>query len=338
MKSDEQNNEPPLAENNGDDQSRQVRHSRKKLTILLIALLVPVCLAGGLIAIPYITQMMWQNSAEGVLMSSLKNTLELQQMKFHTDFSSLQSTDAGNLSESLAVDGAYKKGAGLEASATSKINPNGIELSRKSQWVLDSSSNTYGSLRLVTTKAEAGSPYADIPKINNSLEDTSWTKYGSENLNLTYALYGLQACALTTLYETQSKPKAFQDLMKQFASSAKMQKTASASGTDTYTITVPSDERSTISKRYAESNLYKSLVDCDQYSYASTKDLIDDMLKGMTMTIKVDTTKKLISSLSITGKNALKINATFTPANDVNIVPPKNPTKYKVDDTLKLTL
>ena len=67
---------------------------------------------------------------------------------------------------------------------------------------------------------------------------------------------------------------------------------------------------------------------------------IDDLLKNLTVTVKVNAAKKLVSSVSITSKGTIDLSATLTPASDVSITPPKNPTKYQdqVSDLSKLKL
>lgn len=330
------NNELINTENNDKPKSSG---GRKKLVIIIaIILSLSMCLAGGLATTSYITNIIRQNSTESVLMSSLQNTLELEQMKFNASLDKPTTENVGGYPENSRVDGAYKKDAGLSANAVSTMSTNGIKVSRESQWVINSPDHAYGNLSLFTTEVDPNGPYANIPEANNSTKDATWTKYSTKSLNLVRHLYGIQLCTLMVFYDMQSHPLVFQDEISQLAKLLKIQKTASASGTDTFVITIPQSNYDTLDKLYTKSKLHSKLSGCDQESSVTKeKSSVSDVLKSINITAKVNTDKKLVSSLSVKRKDILDFNVTFTPANDVSISLPKSPVEYKAIDNFKFT-
>jgi hypothetical protein len=125
--------------------------------------------------------------------------------------------------------------------------------------------NTYGNYYLYNPSAETGRTIeaatekrieAIAQAMTNKTKDT-WTEYGTEDLNVTYETYGIQACTLLTFYQTQSDPQMFQDFMTQIAGSLKIEKT-SALGTDTYLISVLPNDYDAVGKLYLKSDLHKT--------------------------------------------------------------------------------
>jgi|GEM_PF-3309388 len=319
MKNETQTQGSPQAEGN---KSHKPRRGHKKLIAAII--IVAVCLAAGLTA----AYLLMRNSAESTLTQSLQNTLELQQLKFHVDLSDPETLSG--TSEVLAVDGVYKKGAGLEATAESTVNADGLETTKHSSWVIDKSSNVYANLSLfdvkvVDSKSPLNTPttiknLAQASQLNTESNKDVWVKLDAEGLKHG-SVYGLQACTLSMFYKTQSDSKTFVDFVKQLAGSNNLDIQKSASST--YTITANSDRRDDIDTLYTKSALYKSLTDCDQSQYGATGQSVDDILKTTAVTIKLDAAKKIISSVEIKVKGGMMLSATLSPASDVTIAVPK---------------
>lgn len=326
-----------------DNGPREKLRSYKKLIVVSIAVLIAVCVAAWAIG-AYVTNTGIQNS---ILITSLKNTLELKQVKFHAELKK-QAETGSSFTQNLVVDGEYKKGAGLSASAESTVIESGVKLTQKSRWVIDSANNTYVNLRSYGTETADDSSIDNtlamekmIKRIvdnNNRINKDEWAKYEKDSdLAHTYAFTGLQGCTLKAFYNTQSKSQAFQDLIKQLADNhLKMQKTASSSGTDTYTVTAMSDGYDKAGELYMNDELYKWLVDCGGDEYSATADSIGGSLKGLTVTIKVDTAEKLVSSLSIKSKGSFELNATLIPTDGVDILVPKKSAPVVTSSSLTL--
>lgn len=326
-------------QNTVQSKSQKVRHwlqrHRKKVIIVAVVLLVVLVAALSLRGSPvekYITQTIFRSGAENAILSSLENTLKLDQLKFHTEFHKQLAT-ASSYQQDLTVDGMYKKGAGLSASADSTVDAMGAKLLQKSRWVIDTSNNTYVNLQSLTTTPGTGGPVTNTPAINqqvaaieahnNNANKDAWSKYsGNQYLKGTYSLTGVNGCMLKLYADTEANPQQFLALVAQLATSTSMQKTASNSGTDTYVLKITSS--TTISELYLKSELYKWLVDCNADEYSTTAKTLTDSLKNLTVTVKVDTTKSLLSSLEIASKGMFDATMTFAMANDVTITVPQN--------------
>lgn len=311
------------------------RHYKKLLIILgvfVVALIAIGTFAGGAIE-KYIAQTALPGYYNGALLSSLENTLKLEQLKFQTEFKR-HAGDVNAYGQQLKVDGAYKKGAGLSASVMSNSTGSGTEFSQGSQWVIDTAGTTYVTLTSFDTKTTASSKVQTTPAMdamvkrivdnNNKKNKDVWTKYSNDrDLLNTYNITGLNGCSLKAFYNTQSHYQDFLGSIKQLAQNASVQKEKPESGVDTYTITAMANKQSNSYKLYTDSKLYKWLVGCNAVEYSLTQKAATDILNGLTVTIKVDTAKKLISSVTVKNKGKYDFKLTVSEANDVTISIPK---------------
>lgn len=310
------------------------RLSRHKTLFIRLVVCIFFIAVGG-VATFFLLQTLDQNAAKSSLLTSLQNTLQLQEVKFDAKINGKVGLD-NTIQQALKVDGIYKKKAGLSANADSDIESNGIKLLQKSRWIIDGSNNVYINLTSYDTQSTADSTIKKTPAMEqmikrittnntNRLKDV-WQKYDKESLDNTFAFVGVQGCLLKTFFDTQNKPQDFQNLAKDMAKHVDIKKTASASGTDTYTVTLQQDKNDDASAAYTNSPLYKSLVECDKTSYASTTASVKELLKNLTITVSVDTAKKQISSLSIVQRGKERLVATLTEMKGANITVPANVT------------
>lgn len=327
MKDDKQNE--GLSQPQNGSGAHRPRRGHKKLIVTIVVLLV--CLVAGLTA----AYLLMRNSAESTLTESLQNTLKLQQMKFHVDLSNPAT------SENMQADGVYKKGAGLSASVKSTTINSGVQTTKHSQWVIDASGNVYANLSLFDVKIIDSKSTLNTPEnvkslvmasqVNTQSNKDVWVKLDASGLKYSSS-YGLQACTLSMFYKVQSDPKTFQDFMKQLVGSHNLDiKKAS----NTYTIAANSDRNDAIGSLYTKSALYKSLAACDETQYGATSQSMNDILKRTTVDIKVDTAKKVITSVAVKVKDGITLNATLTDTNGVTISVPKvsRPPALKSSDT-----
>ncbi len=311
------------------------RHYKMLLIIfgaIIVALIAITTFAGGTIE-KYISQTALPNYYSGTLLSSLENTLKLEQLKFQSEFQR-HSSGVNAYGQNLKVDGAYKKDAGLSATVASDSKGTGTEFSQGSQWVIDKAGNTYITLTSFTTKTTADSTVQTTPAMNemvkrivdnnNKKNKDVWTKYSNDrDLLNTYNITGLNGCSLKAFYNTQSNYQDFLGSIKRLAQNASVQKNDSKDGIDTYTVTALADRGNDTYKLYTDSKLYKWLVGCNAAEYTLSQQSAASILKKLTVTIKVDAAKKLISSVAVKNKDKYDFKLTIAEANDVTISIPK---------------
>lgn len=310
-------------------------HYKKVIIALCVLVAVLLSLPGGVVE-TYVSQVVFRSQYDGVVLSSLENTLKLEQVKFHATLNK-HAKGANSYQQNLVIDGAYKKGAGLSASTDSQSIGAGTKMTQKSRWVIDSAGATYVNLQSFATEMTANSPVKNnqamndmVKKIvdnNNNRNKDAWTKYSDDKELLnTFSTTGLNGCSLKAYYAVQSDPQGFLRLVKQLAGSVELKKTGNAGSTDTFTITAMPSNFSVVDRTYTGSDLYKRLIACNVTDYTTTAQSTAAALKNLTITVKVDTAKKLVSSLAFASKDAFDFEATFTPANDVSISVPKQST------------
>jgi len=324
-----------------DSQPQKRRFGLKRLVFTLIAALVVAGLVGGSTATyNYISQ---QNNT-GVLLSTLKNTLAQEQLKFHAELNKKTAQEVGSFDQKLSIDGEYKKGAGLSATTDSTVGSAEINLKVKSKWIVDAAdkNSTYVNIASFDTEAADGAITPAMDKMKNKIVDNNnksfnsiWTKYSNTLLRGTYSNTGVHGCSPKTFYKTLAKPQEFQTFMTRLADVLKIEKTDSTSQTNTYTIVATPGKYDTANKLYAESTLYKDLTACDPVAYSIAGTSPNDTVKNLIMTVRVDSIKNIITSITIKNKDSLDFSLTLTPATNVTISVPKTPTEILSDDAIE---
>lgn len=295
---------------------------RKKLLLILAGVLI-LCLVG--ITVGFI---MWRTSPKTAVLESMRNTVTPQrkQMKFHATMD-IPAVD-GAAPQNLTVDGVYKLGAGLSATAVSSTTNVGIKVAKTSNWVIDTNDTIYTNLSAYTTEVVSKTPVTSqgiqlmtsaaqmITKNNKDI----WLKTTGSDLSNANS-YDLQACTLVTFFKVQSGSVPLQDLLSQLINSPNFsfQKTAAK----TYTVTAKADRYDAVGKLYTASDLYKTLTKCDATRYMASTQSVVDTLKNLTVTLALDSASGTISSLTVNVKNSFTFVATLAPTDNVTITIPK---------------
>lgn len=309
-----------------------LRLHRKALIIALCILAVALLAIPGGVVEKYVS-VISRTQYDGVLLSSLENTLKLEQVKFHARLDK-KAVDTSSYQQDLVIDGVFKKGAGLSASTDSTSIGLGTKMTQKSRWIIDSHGVIYVNLQYFGTETMASSPVQNnqamndmVKKIvdnNNNLNKDVWMKHSDDkDLLNTFNTTGLNGCSVKAYYAVQSDPKEFLNLVKQLAQNVEPRKTGNAGSTDLFTITAMPSRYSEVNRIYTNSELYKRLVACNPSDYSATQKSTSATLKDVTITVKIDKKKKFVSSLTFASKDKFTFEATFTPTSDVNITVPK---------------
>lgn len=301
---------------------------RRRLILIAVAVLL-LCLIG--IAIGF---MLWRTSPKTVVLESVQHTIappkeqqqSQQQMKFHATMD-VPAVD-GVAAQNLTVDGAYKLGDGLSATAVASTTNFGVKVSKTSNWVIDKAGALYTHLDAYTAEVVGKSDLTpDNLKLMNMATQAItkknkdvWLKTTASDLGDSNA-YGLQACTLVTFFKVQSGDVPLQNLLSKFINSSDFAFNSTAP--DTYTITAKAGHESAVEKLYTASDLYKTLTKCDATRYTATSKSVADTLKKLTVTLKLDAASKTISSVSVAVKDSFTLAATLTPTKDVTITVPK---------------
>lgn len=303
------------------NKAQKKSHTSKKLAVVGIVLVVCVLVIA---AVSYTVK---KYGTTGTLTAAVQNTLKLQQVKFHVDMSSFNS---GQGTSDLAMDGLYKKGAGLSATATSTMNTSGVQEEKQSRWVLDPSGTAYANLSLLNVKITNSKSPLNTPtnvqnvamasKLNTENNKDVWEKIDTANLKYSQDSYGLQACTLVAFYMVQSNPHTFQDFTSQLAGSGNLSIKKSGS---TYTIAANAGNDKKIDDLYTKSDLYKSLVACDQSQYGGPSRTINDILQRTTVSATIDNASKTISSVAVDVQDGVSFKATIASTSGVTITVPK---------------
>lgn len=294
------------------------KNIRKRIFVALLAIVFFCILAGG------VAYVMWRNSPAVVLLESVENTLALQQLKFQAVV-----PQSGTDTESLNLEGRYKKGAGLAADATSTIISDNIKTTRQGKWVIDGPGALYFNLSSMDSMVAKSDPsltpeivekMAMAMQVINSKNKDVWVKLDTKGVEYDNS-HGVRSCMLWAAYKLQSNPDSIRASLQQIIQSDSLS-VARQSG-DTYEITPNPDKLDKLSELYSNNEPYKTLVGCDKTEYAATKQQVQAMLKKTTIEVKVDSTNKVVSSVTVKTRGSTSFTATLASASDVTISVPK---------------
>ena len=253
--------------------------------------------------------------------------MKLEQIKFTATVAPVPQSDSDSM-EDLKAEGVYKKGAGLSATATSTIATNLIATTRHSRWVLDTSGNVYSNLQLIDSKVVKSDPsitqeiidkMALAMKTNTNKNKDVWVKMTTKDVEYDN-VYGVRSCMLGTFYKMQSQPDSIQEFAQHAVQSGYV--TVKRSG-DVYQVVSNTERHDALGGLYTNSKLYKSIVECDKIEYAATKQQVKDMLKKLTIEIKVDNTNKIVSSIAFKVEGGSSLTIALIPTSGVTITIPK---------------
>lgn len=332
MDNDEQKQKSPRTRR--DVVLQRLRFGLSTPVLIVIGVVVAIGLIGGA-SYTYIDT--FQKNAQGKeLLDALKNTLAQEQLKVDVALNTKNTQKSSSVDQKLTMTGEYKKGTGLSVTADSLIkNFTGIHLKVQSKWVVDATdkNSTYVNLSSYSTGTTAGGSFQYTPEMekmvkqivdnNNKSFNNIWSKYSNDLLRGTISNTGVQGCTPKVFYATMSSPQEFQTFMTQLADVLKVQKTGSSSNINTYSVTLMTDAYSKAGKVYLNSKLYKDLTACDPAAYVTTEESAKNAFKNMTMTVQMDTAKKIITSIAAKSKDLTDFKLTLIPANGVNITVPK---------------
>jgi len=304
--------------------TKLARLAKNKRLLAIISGVLLLCLIG----IAILSYTLWRTSPKTVVLESARNTITSQQkqMKFHATME-VPAVD-GVAAQHLTVDGAYKIGSGLSATAVASTTNSGVEVAKTSNWVIDSTGALYTNLSLYSIEVVGKTPVTPqgiqlmtsaAQMITKNNKDV-WIKTTASDLTNANS-YELQACTLVTFFKVQSGSVPLQGLLTQLINSPDF--TFNKTAADTYTITAKPDHYDAIGKRYTGSDLYKTLTKCDATRYTASNQSVADTLKNLTVTLKVDKSTGKISSVSVAVKNSFSLVATLTPTDNVTITVPK---------------
>lgn len=318
----------------------------KKSLAVVISLAAALLFVGGLGG-SYVTQLFIKNNNYSALLSSVKNTLSLEQVKFHSEFNA-QKTKDNLFDQNLSFDGVYKNNAGLSAVADSAVtHTSGVYLKVKSKWIVDPADNnaTYVNVSSYDTKLASGSTFGTTEAMNkmaqkivdnnNKSFNNVWSKYPDALLRGTFSNTGVNGCMPKNLYVTFSQPQELKDLFAQLSDVLKIDKADSGPNEHTYTVTLVAGQSGNVSQLYAKSKLYKSLKACDPLAYAINNETAMSALKNMVVTIKVNTLKNIVSTFAVKVPKMANYSATLAPINNVDISIPEKTTDILAKDAAK---
>lgn len=296
----------------------------KRRKSIAIAVCVVAMLAVLGVTTAYV--LLWRDSASKDLLESLHNTTNMREMKFHATLT--EPKTASGMVNTVTVDGSYKKGAGLSATAESTSTTNTIETIQYSRWVIDASGKVYSNLQSMDSKVINNNPSITqgiidkmaiaMKTITNKNKDV-WVKMTTKDVEYDN-VYGVRSCVLGAFYKMQSQPESIQELVRQAIGSNGV--TVKQTG-GIYEIVPNTEKLDVLSNLYTNSQLYKKLTECDKTEYKATEEQIKEVLRKLTIEIKIDDTNKIISSIAfkITGGDSFAL--TILTTNNVTITVPK---------------
>ncbi len=300
------------------DKSKNMMLSSKKT--ILIGVIVIAVLA---IIVAVIMFLLWRGSPAVKLMSSIRNTVKLEQQKITVTVTSPKSSVSGR-QNTLTLSSEYRKGQGISATATNSIYTDLVGASYRTAWVIDSSNTIYTnnlSTDLTYTdkgKQEAASlgttPAAMSAIVNKATNE--WGKIGTTSTSLNTS-YGFDPCLLSATYHVLNDPNSFTDLLGSIASSKAFSFTHS--GLSDVVVTPNPSTKTNADSVYAKSDLNTFLTKCNSNDFGQS---LSSMLSGASIDAKIDTGKNVVSAITITADNGTVSKFTFATANNVTITVP----------------
>ncbi|MCA9335010.1 hypothetical protein KC953_02605 [Candidatus Saccharibacteria bacterium] len=294
----------------------------------------------------YGVQFLSKNNDYSMLLSSVKNTLALPKIAFTSEYVS-QKTQESPYAQNLSLEGVYKKDAGVALSANSTVtHSTGVILKVKSDWIVDGThdSDTYVNIRSYDTQLTSDSTFGTTDALNkmtqkivdnnNKAFNNVWSKYPDSLLRGTFSNTGVQGCMPKNIYESVASPQYVQKLLALYSDSLDVKKTNSAKNENMYMITPASGEQISLARLYRKSKLYDRISKCDPLAYSFTDQNAIKALKKLTVTVKVNTEKNLVSSIVFNVPGVVSYSVSLSPTDNADITIPKETTDILSNDAV----